>query len=426
MEETDDEEDAANKKKRQEQKGKDAGIMLGTAAGGMIAGALVSAGLDKLTSFKGALGKLGKVVDKVRVFFGTSPGIAVLAGMSTLINGLTLGFVVEEKKSFEENVKKIKEIKEKFEEDLADFCPKKDDREDQSKPACYCYKAGGIRNPLRKNSDICKSYWSRFDASFYVGAGDYEFKGEKEIKGCVGIKGNYDFDCSCRRYKDRASGSNACMKVNNSFDGIGNIGTSNSVGVLTTYGNDIASDPATIHRLDGDAVGRNAVKLKKAADQALVAFNKQRVASGEKPFTVEPKDLENFTNKVLGMPESRPAMLALQEAKSTPARPPLTIPKDLKLKEEKKMDLSKITYEPAKKKKEEKKEEAKAKAPDWDFLAEEKKEKEDLAFMDKAFDYQKGVEKKEIIEKEDVSIFQVISNRYINTGLKLLFKEDKK
>ncbi len=421
-EETDDEEDAAARKARQEQKGKDAGIMVGSAGAGMIGGALVSLGLDK---FKDAVPKLGKVVEKVRVFFGTSPGIAVLSGMSTLINGLTLGFVVEEKKAFEENVKKIKDIKSKFEEDMAEHCPAKKDRETQSKPQCYCYISGGQRNPLRRNSDICKSYYARFDGSFYVGAGSYEFKADSPVKGCVGIKGNYDFDCSCRRYKDRASGSNACMKINNSFEGLGNIGSSNSVGVLTTYGNDIASDPATIHRLDGEAVGRNAVKVKQASDQALLAFNKQRVANGEKPFSVGPKELENFTNKVMGLPESRGAIAALQEAKATPVRPPMALPKDLKLKEEKKMDLSKITYESAPKKKEEKKEDAKAKAPDWDFLAEEKK-KEEVDFMAKSFDFEKGVKKKQIVEKEDTNIFNIISNRYIHTGLKLLFKEDEK
>ena len=421
-EETDDEEDAANKKARQQQKGKDAGIMVGSAGAGMIGGALVSLGLDK---FKDAVPKLGKVVEKVRVFFGTSPGIAVLAGMSTLINGLTLGFVVEEKKAFVENVEKIKEIKSKFEEDMAEHCPAKKDRETQSKPQCYCYISGGQRNPLRRNSDICKSYYARFDGSFYVGAGSYEFKADSPVRGCVGIKGNYDFDCSCRRYKDRASGSNACMKVNNSFEGIGNIGSSNSVGVLTTYGNDIASDPATIHRLDGEAVGRNAVKMKQASDQAMLAFNKQRAANGEKPFSVGAKELESFTNKVMSLPESRGAIAALQEAKTAPVRPPMAMPKDLKLKEEKKMDLSKITYESTAKKKEEKKEEAKAKAPDWDFLAEEKKDKEDVDFMGKSFDYDKGVKKKEIVEKEDTNIFNIISNRYINTGLKLLFKDDK-
>ncbi len=422
-EETDDDEDAANKKKRDEEKGKNAGIMLGSAAAGMIAGKLIEKGLEKFTPM---LGKLGKIVDKVRVFFGTSPGIAILSGMSTLINGLTLGFVVEEKKAFGENVDKIKDIKSKFEEDMAESCPAKADRENQAKPQCYCYVSGSQRNPLRKRSDICKSYWSRFDGSFFVGAGEYEFKGEAAIKGCVGIKGNYDINCSCRKFKDRATGGNACMKVNNSFDGIGAIGNSNSVGVLTNYGNDVASDPATIHRLDGDAVGRNAVKMKKASDQALLAFNKTQVANGFKPLTVGPKELENFTNKILSMPESRGAMMAVQEAKTPPARPPLALPKDLKLKEEKKMDLSKITYDSVQKKKVEKKDEAKAKGPDWDFLGgEEKKEKEDMTFMDKGFDYDKGVKKKEIVEKEDTNLFQIISNRYINTGLKLLFQESK-
>jgi hypothetical protein len=421
-EETDDEEDKAAKAERNKQKGKDAGIMVGSAGAGMIGGALISAGLDKFTPM---LGKLGKVVDKVRVFFGTSPGIAVLAGMSTLINGLTLGFVVEEKKAFGENVDKIKDIKSKFEEDMAEHCPAAKDRETQSKPQCYCYISGGQRNPLRRNSDICKSYYARFDGSFYVGAGSYEFKADSPVKGCVGVKGNYDVDCSCRKYKDRSSGSNACMKVNNNFEGIGNIGSSNSVGVLTTYGNDIASDPATIHRLDGEAVGRNAVKMKQASDQAMLAFNKQRVANGEKPFSVGGKELESFTNKVMSLPESRGAIAALQEAKTAPVRPPMAMPKDLKLKEEKKMDLSKITYESTAKKKEEKKEEAKAKAPDWDFLGEKEKEKEDVNFMGKSFDYEKGVKKKQIVEKEDTNIFNIISNRYINTGLKLLFKEDK-
>jgi hypothetical protein len=57
-------------------------------------------------------------------------------------------------------------------------------------------------------------------------------------------------------------------------------------------------------------------------------------------------------------------------------------------------------------------------------MGEEDKAQDKLEFMDKKYDYSKGVKKKEITDRKGVSIFKVISNRYINTGLKLLFEED--
>jgi len=345
--------------------------------------------------------------------------------MSTLINGLTLGFVVEEKKAFQENLKKIDDITTKFESDMAEFCPKKEDRETQSKPNCYCYSLGGKRNPLRKNSNVCQSYWARFDSSFYVGAGKYEYMGEKNIKGCVDMKGNYDFKCNCRNYKNRDTGSNACFKTKTSFDGLGNIGTSSSTGVLTGYGNAVAQDPSTLHRLDGDAVSRSAVKMKNSGDKALNAFNLHRASEGKAPLSVGASETEKFVDKVMSMPGSSRAMAALSEAKTPPARPPMKAAGDIGLKDtQKKLDLDKVKYGPAKKKAA-KKEDDKKKAPAWDFeMGEDEKAQDKLEFMDKKYDYKKGVKRKEITNKKGASIFTIISNRYINTGLKMLFEDD--
>ena len=413
-EETDDEEDAENKKKREQDKGKQAGIMLGSAAGGMLLG----------IGFEKALDKMGPIVQKVRTFFGTSPGIAILSGMGTLINGLTLGFVVKEKKAFQENLEKIDEIKQKFESDMAEFCPKKDDRENQAKPNCYCYSFGGKRNPLRGNSQICQSYWARFDAGFYVGAGKYEYQGEKNIKGCVDMNGNYDWKCNCRSYKNRDTGENSCFKTKTSFDGLGNLGSSTSTGVLTGYGNSVAQDPATLHNLNGDSISRSAVKLKNAGNKALKGFNLQRAKEGKKPLSIGPSELSKFADKVMAMPGSRSAMSALAEAKQLPARPPMKAADDIGLKgTQKKLDLDKVKYESTKKKTDKKVKEEK-KVPAWDFeMSEEEKAQGKLEFMDKKYDYKKGVKRKEVVDKKSVSIFKVISNRYINTGLKLLFEK---
>ena len=57
-------------------------------------------------------------------------------------------------------------------------------------------------------------------------------------------------------------------------------------------------------------------------------------------------------------------------------------------------------------------------------MGEEEKAQDKLEFMDKKYDYKKGVKRKEIINRKGTSIFKVISNRYINSGLKLLFEED--
>jgi hypothetical protein len=326
---------------------------------------------------------------------------------------------------FSGNLDQITAIKNQFETDMTAFCPANGDRENQSNPECYCYTSGSNRNPLRVNSDICKAYWGGFDASFYAGIGDYNYTGPENIKGCVDMKGNFDVNCNCRKFMDRSSGQNACFKTNNSFPGIGNIGNSTTAGVLTNYANQMASDPATIHRLNGDLVAKNAIMAKNAADQVLLGFNKQRASMGQKPFLVGPQQVKDFVNKMMSLPGTREALASVKETMALPPHPPLVLPKSFKLKGEKKLDLSKITYEPMKRPKEKAKAKKK-KGPLWDLLThEEKKEKDDYTFMKKTYDMTSGRKKDDIVRREDVNIFTIISDRYIRTGLKLLFRDTK-
>jgi hypothetical protein len=84
------------------------------------------------------------------------------------------------------------------------------DRNDPSRPNCYCYTPEGKRNPNRNNSGVCQKLFTGVSTK----AGNYYGQNADKIMGCIDNSRGFDESCKCRQTK-------SCMKLNQgSFAGI--------------------------------------------------------------------------------------------------------------------------------------------------------------------------------------------------------------
>lgn len=408
----------AKKNARNEEKGKQAGIMIGIGAGAALGGMALSKVLDKIIS---------PVVQKVRMFFSTSPGIAVIAGMGAGISGMMLGFALKEKAMLEANVKKIKKIKKGFEDAMVGSCPGKEDRENIQEPKCYCYTMAGKRNVKRTKSKTCKDYWAVFDRSRFIGASKYGSGRGKKRVGCATYNGQFDPNCKCRDHKNPSGKGNACYKLKINLATIGGIGKALPVGTLGRSINSLSSDAGSVGDLDYNDISRSAAKVTRASRKWLNKFNKMQKKNGKNGLDFSPKKMKKFSdkmNKTVRLPRLL-QNLASGKGSAASRRPP-NVEKEIKEKAKKEGLEEVLAYKSMKKpvkKKDKKKDDKKEEI--WDFETGENKNKENFEeIVEKGFDYN-AKKSNEIVKRESVSIFKIISNRYLHTGLKVLFKDDK-
>ncbi len=98
----------------------------------------------------------------------------------------------------------------------------RDDRNDSSKPNCYCYKEeNGTSKPneSRLKDPNCAQYFGLSNPT----VGDYNGGTGGGGKVCFKKDGTMDMECKCKQQKD-AKGNNACMKAAGNFGIGGNIG----------------------------------------------------------------------------------------------------------------------------------------------------------------------------------------------------------
>lgn len=410
----------ALKDERNKDKGKQAGIMIGAGAASVAGGIGLSYALNYIKS---------PAFQHFRQFFTTSPGVSVLAGMGTLVAGLNLGFVVEDKKLLEKNIEKIKKIKKNFESVMEGRCVDKGDREDMSKPKCFCYTPSGKRNPKRTKSMTCKRYWAAFDSSIFKEAKDYSEGKGKQRRGCVAFDGQIDPMCKCRDYKNPKGQGNACYKMKIDMSQIGPIGKALPLGTLGSSVNSITSDPGSLGYLNYSEISRSAAAVREAGKQWLKKFNDRQRKLGRGPLDISPETLGKLATD---MKNKMPELKMIRDRADIPSKiyynRPDKVSSDAKKSKKIKKDSEILAYKNLKKEAKEKViKEKKQEEEVWNF---EKmtgnQEQEDMMdeFKKDEYLYSKS-DGEQVVKKESVSIFTVISQRYIKSGLKLLFQGPK-
>ena len=179
------------------------------------------ANVQALPTTKATEAKPNTPSKSVSQFMNSPAGILIISGISTIYSTVLYKAAAKQEDDSKDNIKKIDRLIATYKDSWTAFCPK--GRDDLKEPNCYCYLDNGNQNPGRNKSQTCIDLWAKdsyklkADADKYSGVPTFN-----DPVGCLNVNGQFDEKCSCKKFVD-AKGGNACMKSssitipNNSF-----------------------------------------------------------------------------------------------------------------------------------------------------------------------------------------------------------------
>lgn len=343
---------------------------------------------------------------------GTTIGFSIAGGIYA---GILMAAARAEKQDAEDREEKIDDIIEKFESSVAGYCPS--GRENLAEPRCYCYTSDGKKNKDRTNSETCQNLWANDDRNFYADAGDYNKQKNKNPVGCMTRNRKFDPECKCKKLKDK-NGKNACYKIPASAQ-ITMPGLASHNNKFLKNINDLTNGNTSPSNLNAANLTQSAIALAKARNKMMEKLNKDRKIAKKKPFKVtSSSDAKALVNKL--SPAALKATSGNLFAKAAPIKSP-GLAKAVKA-AKKNPAMKKVMFSGSGKGLMARKKKKKA-GFNLNFADGGAGGKVEDGFMDKSYNYAKN--QNDIVDRDDVSIFQVITNRYNATGLQRLFGDEQ-
>lgn len=204
-------------------------------------------------------------------FFASSAGVALLAGVSTVYSGVLYKAAEEQEDESKANIKKIDRIIATYKDSWTDHCPNGHD--DLAVPSCYCYKDDGSHNDDRSKSQTCLDLWAK-DAYKLTAVADNYAGVAKFVDpvGCVTVSGQFDENCKCKKFLD-SKGNNACMKGANisvpsdSF-GAALVGNTGLRDVMKFAAGSVNGNP-NFNSFNSSSLGMKAIQTKQFQDSVI-------------------------------------------------------------------------------------------------------------------------------------------------------------
>ena len=253
----------------------------------------------------------------------TSTKVAIYSGIGMgLAFKLRQAAAAEEQKA-ESNIKHIEEIIARFEDSISTYCPQ--GREDLKNPRCYCYTSEGAPNPQRSKSNICQNLWKKDNVNYAVKAGNYS-NPTGELSGCLNVNGQFDPDCQCRKYQHSTTGKNLCLKSSQNIVIPSPLQKNLSGAGEALKAADVLTGASNKANLNGTALRRAATQSRNYADKLVRQYN--QVPSPKKPpLPITPKFVEHAVRKMssaqmqkrFGPGPSATSALASIDRKTSPA-----------------------------------------------------------------------------------------------------------
>lgn len=321
------------------------------------------------------------------------------------------------------NIKKLDDIITAFKNSMSQLCP--NGRESLSDPRCYCTRADGSRNSDRSNSQTCQAYWAQLDRSFFVAADYYGRLSEGGRRGCVFINGQYDSNCQCKSMVDANTKQNACMKVALSGINFGSMGTAMGMQGAMDNLNSAFSGNLGLGGINLAVLSGSNARGAKIADELRNKVNADLIKQGKPPLPSSEKLMDQLINN------SAIKELAKSGAASTldPSSALLAYaPANEGAKEALKEALAKSSFIEEGGKGLKSVKHSKPNDPSFNFQsgAASGTAANQLSFedgvMNKNYDYREN----DINGDEDTPIWNIISARYLNSGLRRLFEIEGK
>lgn len=336
--------------------------------------------------------------------YGRASYSAVLA----LYAGGVLNHAAKQEKSSNERVAQLESYLESFGNVAPAILPcTENDRNDSTKPECYCYTENNERNMARASHPACKNAWGSYTP---VAAKDYNLNNVNSSYGsyCINSAYRVDENCSCKNN----NGKNTCLRENYSsyFNALG--ASSWGKGFNDAY-NSFFNGSFGSGATNANPYAHLAMLNKKAKDE-LIKKDKnikpllKKIAKDQKKLeAINLKQGQDFLKR-------NPDLLSKMASNSSSFNP-----KEL-LKEAAAEAKKALEYDDLKAKTASKE----AKGMDFSFDSNSSSAggvvvSELSEVMDKDFNYKDN----DINNRPEDSLFKILTIRYQTTGLKKLFSE---
>ncbi|MDC0254791.1 hypothetical protein OAK75_07830 [Bacteriovoracales bacterium] len=376
-----------------------------------------SAATSVKASAKALPGKIQNAIKSVKSkikFIADSRVIAVFAGIAGSISSYLAIHTSMQEKQATKNVDHTETVIVKFKESMQGHCP--EGRDNMGDARCYCYTSQGQKNQNRNKSETCISMWKRDRRNPFKDAKVYGTLSRTELQqACVTINQRFDPNCRCKKYKDQKTGNNACYKVNPYIKGYGPLGQSATTSQIIQSANSMNQGNLSTGKLNSTDFVRAAARFKKGAGKLLKSVNKNLLKKGQSPIPVS----DAYTKKFLKANVS-PKVISMAKAMSTtPAKSVKGPAGNIIKKMAKKAGIKVASAGPLKPTATQ----TGTPVEELNFDLDTKtsiKPKIVEDFLDKKY----KIDQEQIVKREDVSIWKVITNRYNVSALPRLFGDD--
>ena len=363
----------------------------------------------------GMMASMQKQLEPIKEWLGTPKGIAIAGGIATVYSKVLYDGAVKQEAQSKENVTKVEKIIASFKDSYAAFCPS--GREDMNSPKCYCYNSDGTKNTGRTNSQTCITLWEKDNYKLSGDATNYNLEAyNADVAGCVTVTSQFDETCKCKKLID-SSGKNACKKetsISLSADSFGT-GLATDVATVAKISANSANGNPRFDLLNSATLGAKAIKATKLAEQLL-----SKIPENKRPNVplINESNVDKYAKAMIGernLASGSRSGSPLNVASTRSDNP--AIANALKVAEAKAgLELSGGNGLNAKKEK---------KKNSFDLNLGGDSSSNGGGQVVQGFPEEKNYKFKnsDIVTDNSASIFEIISNRYVQSGLRRLFDE---
>ena len=358
-------------------------------------------------------------LDTVRKATSNSIGILIMSTIGGVYSGILYKAAEKQEKEAKENIDKIDKLIKTFKDSYVHFCPT--GRENLTEPKCYCYLESGKQNTNRTNSQTCKDLWAKDTYMITAAASDYSATGIVDPVGCVNIQGKFDEKCTCKKFIDN-KGGNACMKTSSISipSGLGSTFASESgLNDVVSLANNSANGNSNLASLNSAQLNSNAIKSRKLAQDFYKKIAGKLPKNASNLLNVDERNVGRLASAVFGNNAIQSAMNNSQSAVGIAGSRDTDALTSAALKQAAAnaglVEISGTGLGLANKKNNDK-------GNNFNFLNDrpDGNSSQTQNFPDNSKNY--NFKDNDISKNNDISIFEIISNRYIQSGLKRLFE----
>ncbi len=257
----------------------------------VVGGAATSAATGALVN--AAVGGTG-FAETIKKDLASPFGVGIMSGISMAMNMVLYNAASEQASESENNAKKIEKMIAVYKSTFQEYCP--NGRENLNEPRCYCYNDDGSQNTNRTNSKTCQDLWAKDDTVLDGTKASYTgTKNASELFGCMTINKQYDEDCKCKKLVN-SNGENACLKANQLSitmpQAMASFAKSNGLQGVMALANNTANGNGDLSGLSSGALAINGLNTR---NKAIEILNDQAIKSKNPIFS---KGLEITTDLV--------------------------------------------------------------------------------------------------------------------------------